>query len=174
MTARKELAAMKESERRKALGDWGEKKAIDLLKRAGFSNVKDMNAETHNHPFGDIYAERGGMRYLVGVKTRNKYQESGPLNATYNVKKRGVDVQSLGRRYNADLAWVAIAVIPEEQTFSAYFGTIAQIEESTERFSIQMKPEHTRRYELLGREDESDPSISPEWSNGGYPRRAAR
>jgi len=101
---------MRESERRKALGDWGEKKAFDLLKAGGFSNVRDVNVETHNHPFGDIYAERSGKPYLVGVKTRNKYQnqEGGPLNATYNVKKRGADVQSLGRRYNADLAWVAI------------------------------------------------------------------
>jgi hypothetical protein len=167
---------MRESERRKALGDWGEKKAFDLLKAAGFSNVRDVNAETHNHPFGDIYAERSGKRYLVGVKTRNKYQnqEGGPLNATYNVKKRGADMQSLGRRYNADLAWVAIAVIPEEKTFSAYFGTITQIEESAERFSIPMKPEETRHYELLGCEGDFDPSIAPEWSNGGFRRRRVR
>ena len=72
------------------------------------------------------------------------------------------------------LPWVAIAVVPEEQTSGAYFGTIAQIEEDAERFSIQMKPEHTRRYELLGREDEFDPSIRSVWSNGGYRRRVAR
>jgi hypothetical protein len=164
---------MSNNERTKAVGNWGERKAIDLLKAAGFFNVKDMNVETHNHPFGDLYAERGDERYLIGVKTRNKYQnqDGGPLNSTYNVRKRGVDVQSLGRRYNADLAWVAIAVIPELQTFSAYFGTIAEMEEAAVRFSIRMKPEETQHYELLGRENEFDPSIKPAWSNGGYRRR---
>jgi Holliday junction resolvase len=158
---------MKESERRKALGNWGENKAISLLKAAGFSDVRDMNAEISNHPFGDIYAERSGARYLIGVKTRNKYQVSGLINPTYNVRKKGADVQILAARYKAELAWVAIPVVPEEQKFSAYFGTIKQIEENAERFSIPTKPEKTRRYECLGNE-EIDRSIRPEWSNGGY------
>jgi hypothetical protein len=70
----------------------------------------------------------------------------------------------------AELAWVAIQVVPELQTFNAYFGTIAQIEEVKERFSIRMKPEYTIIYERLGSEDEFDPSLRPEWSNGGYLR----
>jgi hypothetical protein len=139
-----------------------EKKAIDLLKRAGFRNVRDINAETFNHPFGDIYAERDGARYLIGVKTRNKYQVSGLINPTYNVRKRGVDVNSVARKCNATLAWVGIALVPEEQRFSAYFGTIAQIEDAGERFSIPMKPEQTTRYECLSRRvEEFDSSIRP-------------
>jgi hypothetical protein len=67
-------------ERTKALGNWGEAKALALLQRAGFSKVRDMNAESMNHPFGDIHAERLGVRYMIGVKTRNKYQVSGLLN----------------------------------------------------------------------------------------------
>jgi hypothetical protein len=149
-------------QRKRALGDWGEKKAIDLLKRAGFRNVRDINAETFNHPFGDIYAERDGARYLIGVKTRNKYQVSGLINPTYNVRKRGVDVNSVARKCNATLAWVGIALVPEEQRFSAYFGTIAQIEDAGERFSIPMKPEQTTRYECLSRRvEEFDSSIRP-------------
>jgi hypothetical protein len=164
--------AMTEHERREALGNWGEKKALELLKmtRSGFANVRDVNAETHNHPFGDIYAEYGSVRFIIGVKTRNMYQKSGPLNASYNVKKKGFDTQSIGMRYHADLAWVAIQVIPELQSFNAYFGTIDQIEEFKERFSIPMKPEEIRllKYKRLGTADEFDPSIRPEWSNGGY------
>jgi hypothetical protein len=78
---------------------------------------------------------------------------------------------AIGKRYNAVLAWVAIQVIPELQTFNAYFGTIGQIQERKERFSIPMKPDEIRDhgYERLGDEDEFDPSIRPEWSNGGYP-----
>jgi hypothetical protein len=111
---------------------------------------------------------------LIGIKTRNKYQVSGLLNPTYNVRKRGVDVGAIARRHQAILAWVAIPVVPEEQKFSAYFGTIAQIEDRGERFSIPMKPEQTGRYECISRPlEEFDQSIRPEWSNGGHARRAA-
>jgi len=81
---------MNERERTKALGNWGEAKALELLKRpgSGFVNAMDVIAETHNHPFGDIYAERGRERFLIGVKTRNKYRDIGKLNTEYNVKKR--------------------------------------------------------------------------------------
>jgi hypothetical protein len=50
---------MNEYERRKALGDWGERKAIALLKNSPpmFANVRDINAEASNHPFGDTYAD---------------------------------------------------------------------------------------------------------------------
>jgi hypothetical protein len=159
-------------QRKRALGDWGERKAVDLLKRAGFRNVRDMNAESVNHPFGDIFAERDGARYLIGVKTRNRYQVSGLINPTYNVRKRGADVEAVARRHSAALAWVAIAVIPEEQIFSAFFGTIVQIDGDGERYSIPMKPEKTARYECLSRPlEEFDSSIRSDWSNGGYPRR---
>jgi hypothetical protein len=159
-------------QRLRALGDWGEKKALDLLKKTGFQNVRNMNAEMSNHPFSDICAERDGKRYLIGVKTRNKYQVSGLINPTYNVRKRGVDVRAIARRHHAELAWVAISVIPEEQSFCAFFGMIEQIEDAGERFSIPMRPERTARYKCLSRTpEEIDSSIRPEWSNGGYPRR---
>ena len=87
-------------------------------------------------------AERDGARYLIGIKTGNKYQVSDLINPTYNVRKGGVDVKkAVAQQYNATLAWVAIAVVPEEQRFGAYFGTIAQIEDAGERFSIPMRPE---------------------------------
>ena len=163
--------AMRESERRKALGDWGEAKAYELLIRAGsgFSNVRDVNAETANHPFGDLYAERGKDRFVIGVNARNRYQASGPLNPTYNVRKKGFDIDAIGRRYNATLAWIAIQAIPELQTFNAYFGTIDEIQEMKERFSIPMKPHEAARYERLGAEDEFAATLSRDWSNGGYP-----
>jgi hypothetical protein len=168
--------AMTETERRKALGDWGEAKALELMKRSGssFANARDVNAQTHNHPFGDIYAERGSARFLIGVKTRCMYQKSGDLNPTYNVRKKGHDVAAVARPYKADLGWVAIQVVPEIQTFNAYFGTIAQIEDRGERFSIPMQPQRTPRYIRLGQENEFDPSIRLEWSNGGYPARNGR
>jgi hypothetical protein len=88
--ARKGTFAMRESERRKQLGGWGEEKALDLLKRSGsvFKNAKDVNEQTHNHPFGDILSELRSERFLIGVKTRNMYQVSGELNCDYNIRKK--------------------------------------------------------------------------------------
>jgi hypothetical protein len=158
-------------QRLRALGDWGEQKGAELLKRVGFTDVRELNTEFPKHPFGDICAMRNGVRYLIGIKTRNKYQVSGFLNPTYNVRKRGINVQAIAQAQQAILAWVAISVVPEAQTFSAYFGRLEQIQDRGERFSIPMNPEQTSRYECLSRPlEEFDPSISPEWSNGGYPR----
>jgi hypothetical protein len=122
-----------------------------------------------NHPFGDLYAERGGGRYLVGVKTRNQFQASGLFNPTYNIRKKGVDVEAIATRHNAELAWVAIQVIPERQVYCAYFGTLGMIEDRGERFSVPMTAASTGKYECLAR-DEMDREISPEWTNGGYGR----
>ena len=87
--------------RLRSLGNWGEQKALGLLARAGFSDVQGL---TRNYPFGDICATRDGKRYLIGVKTRNKYQVSGVINPTYNVRKRGADVESIAQRHKAVLA----------------------------------------------------------------------
>src|ERR1700730_1328599 len=135
-----------EYERRQALGKWGEQKTLILLKDAQFSNGRDINLETHNHPFGDVYAEEGPGRFVLGVKTRNMYQQCGLLNASINVSKKGFDIGAIGKRYNAILAWMAFQVIPELQTFNAYFGTIDQIQQHKTRFSIPMKPEEIRAY----------------------------
>src|ERR1700751_6257488 len=115
-------------QRLRALGSLGEHKAVALLKRAGFTNVRELNSEFPNHPFADIYGTRGSKKYVIGVKTRNKYQVSGLLNPTYNIRKKGADVGAIARQHGAILGWVAISVIPEESKFSAYFGTIDQIQ----------------------------------------------
>lgn len=157
----------KDRQRTAELGAWGERKAFTLLARAGFVEVRNVNSETHNHPFGDIYAERNEARYLIGVKTRNKYQITGRLNPTYNVRKKGAEVWGIARHYNAELAWVAVQVVPEKQVLWSYFGTIDEIQEAGERFSIPMQQFATAKYECLANE-EIDPTILPEWSNGGY------
>jgi hypothetical protein len=50
---------------------------------------------------------------MVGVKTRNKFQENRSLNAQYNMRKPGVDVVAIAYRYKAVPAWVTIQVIAE-------------------------------------------------------------
>lgn len=155
-------------ERTRRLGIWGERKALSLLQQAGFDHVRDMNEEIFNFPFADIYAERAGARYLIGVKTRNMYQASGPLNPSFNVRKKGFNVGEIVTRYEATLAWVAIQVIPELGTYWAHFGTVDQIQEHGERFSIPMREQFLSRYECLACR-EIDESLVPRLSNGGYP-----
>jgi len=106
--------------------------------------------------------------------SRQSDREAGKGAGPSCTFKRGADVKAVAQQYNASLAWVAIAVVPEEQRFSAYFGTIAQIEDAGERFSIPMRPEQAKRYECLSRLLEAfDELIRPEWSNGGYARRVS-
>ena len=154
-----------ERERTNQLGCWGESKAASLLKKAKFSAIRDLN-KPKNHKFADIYAERNGVRYVIGVKTRNKFQASGPLNPTYNIQKKGADIDAVAKKYKAELAWVALPVIPEIHTYWAYFGTMAQIVEKKERYSIPMKESDVLNYECLA-DEEIDASLLAAWSNGG-------
>jgi len=50
---------------------------------------------------------------MIGVKTRNKYTARGALNPTYNIRKKGANVAAIAEQHDAQLAWVAIQVIPE-------------------------------------------------------------
>lgn len=156
-----------EHARKKELGNWGEAKAWSLLESAGFVEVRNVNQETHNHPFGDLFGIRNGQRFLIGVKTRNKLQANGKLNPSFNITKRGRDLTPLAKKYDAVLAWVAIQVQSEKQRFSAYWGTVNQIIEAKERYSIPMKPDEVLAYECLV-QDKPDKSIKPEWTNRSY------
>jgi hypothetical protein len=159
-TAEREICRMMtRSERTKALGHWGELKAMALLRGANFINIRDLNTPTRNHQFGDVLAEQNGVRYMIGVKTRNKFQESGSLNAQYNMRKPGVDVGGIAERYKALPAWVTVQVIAELQTFSAYFGT-----DLTDLNWISMQERHTRSYVCLA-SDQFDETIRPDWTN---------
>jgi hypothetical protein len=155
-------------QRTDALGRWGELKSLVLLERAGFANVRDLNAPTPHHPFADVLADQNGKPYIVGVKTRCKFKDDGRLNDYYNMVKRGADLAAIAARYKAQPAWVTIQVIPELQTFSAFFGKL-----TTERLSVPMRERDTEKYKRDGKyiclaDQEADATISAEWSNGGY------
>lgn len=156
--------SLTEHERKDALGRWGEIKAITLLRRANFTNVRDLNEPTPHHPFGDVLAERDGNRYLIGVKTRNKFKVHGLLNTEYNMRKKGADVAALAEQYEAQPAWVTIQVVPELGIFWAYYGT-----DLTKRLWISMRERDTEKYTCLA-DQEADATILVEWSNGGYAR----
>jgi hypothetical protein len=75
---------MKNSDRRKASGDWGEEKVPALLKKAGFHAVRDLKFEKANHQFANFYAERGNHRFIIGVKTRNRLTAAAVNTGEYS------------------------------------------------------------------------------------------
>jgi Holliday junction resolvase-like predicted endonuclease len=134
----------------KRLGDFGERLAMELLERAGFQNVRDLNAEAMNYPYADLVCERGGKRYVVSVKTRLKYERLGGLNARYNLGKDWRRKARLAEQEKDAIAsWVTIQV--DTTGYSAYFGLLSLVEESN---GIPMQPEAIKYYECLAEGEE--------------------
>jgi hypothetical protein len=73
-------------ERITKLGRVGELLAAERLKQHGFTEVEDLNQRRANYPFADLLAVRDGIRYLIGVKTRNEMRQGEVgLNESYNL-----------------------------------------------------------------------------------------
>jgi hypothetical protein len=140
------------------------RKLLNSSTGRGFIPCGILNSAKANHPFADIFAERGGRRFIIGVKTRNKQTAEGKLNSSYNIRKKGKDLCIISASYGAIPAWIAIQVEAEKQRCSAFFGTLAHISVRGERYSIPMTPAATAQYERLAM-DEHDLTIRPEWSN---------
>lgn len=67
---------------KKNVGDWGEEKAVEFLRRHGFE-VKDRQYHTAWGEI-DIVAEKGGDYYFVEVKTRLDYVLANNAAITYD------------------------------------------------------------------------------------------
>lgn len=129
-------------ERTSELGRLGELLAMELLERAGFRDIRDLN-ERRNFPFGDILAARD-RNYLISVKTRCELRDCGRLNESYNLIKisdranRRLQSEGKSMQQITEIMWqavdrladacravpafVTVSVRPENGTFSAYFG----------------------------------------------------
>ena len=140
------------SQRFKKLGDLGEFLAEQLLKENGFTNVRNLNIEKNkNVKDFDIYAERKKQKYVISVKTRNKYENSkaGPrLNSRYKLCDDPNEFENEARKkYNSNSAWVTISVEIDKGIFEAYFGTLDMIEGN--RKGIVMSDIAKEKYEKL-------------------------
>lgn len=132
--------------RRQKLGKIGEEIAADLLSQKGFTEIKNLNVEMPNFPYGDLLARRGEQLYVISVKARNKYEHTGKLNARYKLGAKCYQNAARAREITqgAIPAWVAIAV--EEETLDAYFGLLADLDGSR---GIKMTLNWTQNYERL-------------------------
>jgi len=137
--------------RRSALGKLGELLAAEALTSNGFREVRNLNKKTPNQPFADLRAEKDGLTYFIGVKTRNENRECGRLNESYNcfvvakpknrrLKSEGWttaqitqlaldQIELLAGAHEAEAvpAWITLPVRPVEGTYAAYFGTLREL-----------------------------------------------
>jgi hypothetical protein len=119
----------KEVARKKSLGELGELFAIKALVDKKFDRIRNLNDNHMNEKFADIECEKDGVRYVISVKARNKYQKNGKLNSRYNLGSALYDkALSAEKKYNASAYWIAIQF--DYKSFSIYFGSVKELNES--------------------------------------------
>ena len=116
----------KEAARKKSLGELGELFAIKALVDKKFDRIRNLNDNIMNETFADIECEKDGLKYIISVKARNKYQKNGKLNTRYNLG-RNVYEKALNaeKKYNSSAYWMAIQFGPK--SFSIYFGSLKDL-----------------------------------------------
>jgi hypothetical protein len=171
-------------ERITKLGHLGEYLAAERLVQLGFTEVENLNVPRINYPFGDLLATKDGVRYFIGVKTRNEMRQGDVgLNESYNLvlisdpmnrrlKEQGktrdqitamllAEVGRRGAALDATPAWITVSIRSRIGTFSAYFGTVAQL---GNRRSVPMTSKARATYLCLAR-DISDPRVTGDLLN---------
>jgi len=143
--------------RAKSLGALGELLAIKALVDNGFNNIRNLNDQKKNYPYADLYAERGKEKYVISVKTRNRYQRNGRLNSRYKLGKDCTSkVEKAELQFNAKGAWMAISIA--DDIYSIYFGTFDSLSVKT---GIPMGEIHFAGYECLVKEKQHGLDFSP-------------
>ncbi len=113
----------KEAARKKSLGELGELFAIKALVDAEFDKIRNLNDEHMNEAFADVYCEKGGKKYVISVKARNKYQLDGKLNSRYNLGTNAYEkAEATAKKYDAEPYWMAIQF--DEHSYSVYWGSL--------------------------------------------------
>ena len=116
----------KEAARKKSLGELGELFALKALVDQKFDKIRNLNDKIMNEKFADIVCEKNGIRYVISVKARNKYQINGKLNTRYNLGSNAYEKASYAEeKYNAKAYWIAVQF--DNTSFSIYFGSLEEL-----------------------------------------------
>ena len=116
----------KEAARKKSLGELGELFALKALVDKEFDRIRNLNDNIMNEPFADIKCEKGGIKYIISVKARNKYQKNGKLNTRYNLGEKVYEkAMKAEQKYDASAYWLAIQF--DHNSFSIYFGSLSEL-----------------------------------------------
>ncbi len=120
------LVTKKEAARKKSLGELGELFALKALVDKRFDRIRNLNDHKMNEAFADIACEKEEQKFVVSVKSRNKYQKNGKLNTRYNLGK-DVYEKALAseKKYKAVACWMAIQF--DRNSFSIYFGNLKEL-----------------------------------------------
>lgn len=81
----------KEAARKKSLGELGELFAIKALVDNEFDRIRNLNDKHLNEAFADIECEKDGIKYIISVKARNRFQMDGTPNSRYNLGTRAYE-----------------------------------------------------------------------------------
>lgn len=130
------------------IGVLGEYLAEKLLKDNDFKDVKNLNKTIrNNHKYADIYAEHENQVYVISVKTRNKFENTGKLNSRYQLGPNCYAFANEAEmKHKAKAAWVTIALDIDNKMFDAYFGLLSNLEGNT---GVSMTPNATKNYKCL-------------------------
>jgi hypothetical protein len=91
-----------------------------------FDRIRNLNDSKVNEPYADIECEKDGLRYVISVKARNKYQKNAKLNSRYNLGSNVYEkALSTEKKYNAMACWIAIQF--DHKSFSIYFGILKEL-----------------------------------------------
>jgi hypothetical protein len=116
----------KEAARKKSLGELGELFALKALVDKKFDRIRNLNDNLRNEPYADIECEKDGLKFIISVKARNKFQRDGKINSRYIL---GSDVyekaKSAEKKYHASAYWMAIQF--DQKSFSIYFGSLKEL-----------------------------------------------
>ena len=116
----------KEASRKKSLGELGELFAIKALVDQKFDRIRNLNDDNRNEAFADIECEKNGLKYVISVKARNKYQKNGKLNTRYNLGAKVYEKALYAeKKYNASAHWIAIQF--DKTSYSIYFGSLQEL-----------------------------------------------
>jgi hypothetical protein len=116
----------KEAARKKSLGELGELFAIKALVDRGYDKIRNLNDKSLNEPFADLECEKDGIKLIISVKARNKFQKKGTLNSRYNLGSNAYDKALASEtKHDAIAHWIAVQF--DEKTFSIYFGTLSEL-----------------------------------------------
>jgi len=122
----KVLSNKKEASRKKSLGELGELFALKSLVDQKFDRIRNLNDDSMNEAFADIFCEKNGVKYVISVKARNKFQKDGKLNTRYNLGKDVYEkALATEKKYEAKACWLAIQF--DHNSFSIYFGQLNEL-----------------------------------------------
>ena len=116
----------KEAARKKSLGELGELFAIKALVDRGYDKIRNLNDKSLNEPFADLECEKDGIKIIISVKARNKYEKKGTLNSRYNLGSNAYNKAFASeKKHRAVAHWMAIQF--DTKSFSIYFGSLLEL-----------------------------------------------